>query len=56
MKFCPVVPEICRGQVHGLPWTSSWSAERKEKEKKKNKNNNNKKRSKNNKSPNAWET
>jgi len=19
MKFCPVVPEICRGQVHGLP-------------------------------------
>jgi hypothetical protein len=19
MKFCPVVPEICRGQVHG-PW------------------------------------
>ena len=18
MKFCPVVPEICRGQVHGL--------------------------------------
>jgi hypothetical protein len=19
MKFCPVVPEICRGQVHGPP-------------------------------------
>jgi hypothetical protein len=18
MKFCPIVPEICRGQVHGL--------------------------------------
>jgi uncharacterized protein YlaN (UPF0358 family) len=18
MKFCPVVPEVCRGQVHGL--------------------------------------
>ena len=46
MKFCPVVPEICRGQVHG-PWK-----ERKEKN-----NNNNKKRSKNNKSPNVvWET
>jgi hypothetical protein len=54
MKFCPVVPEICR------PWTSSWSAERKEKENKNNNNNknknnnnnnNNKKRSKNNKSP-----
>ena len=41
MKFCPVVPEICRGL-----------AERKEKNK-----NNNKKRSKNNKSPNVvWET
>jgi hypothetical protein len=43
MKFCPVVPEICRGQVHGP---------RKEKERiiiiK---------RSKNNKSPNVvWET
>jgi hypothetical protein len=34
--------------VRDLPWTSSWSVERKEKEKKKN--NNNKKRSKNNKS------
>jgi hypothetical protein len=39
MKFCPVVPEICRGQVHGP------RKERKEKN-----NNNNKKRSKNNKS------
>ena len=47
MKFCPVVPEICRGQVHGP------RKERKEN----NNNNNNKKRSKNNKSPNVvWET
>jgi hypothetical protein len=46
MKFCPVVPEICRGQVHGP-----------RKERKKEENNNNKKRSKNNKSPNVvWET
>ena len=44
MKFCPVVPEICHGQVHGP------RKERKE-------NNNNKKRSKNNKSRNiVWET
>jgi hypothetical protein len=42
MKFCPVVPEICRGEVHGA---------RKERKKKK-KNNNNKKRSKNK----VWET
>ena len=51
MKFCPVVPEICRGQVHGS---------RKERRRiriiinnnNNNKNkNNNKKRSKNNKSP-----
>jgi hypothetical protein len=44
MKFCPVVPEICRGQVHGP---------RKERKEKNNNNNNNnkKKRSKNNKSP-----
>ena len=35
MKFCPVFPEICRGQVHGP------RKERKEKN-----NNNNKKRSK----------
>ena len=41
MKFCPVVPEICRGQVH---------ASRKENKNNYNKNNN-KKRSKNNKSP-----
>jgi hypothetical protein len=49
MKFCPVVPEIFRGQVHGP------RKERKEEEE--NNNNNNKKRSKNNKSPNVvWET
>jgi hypothetical protein len=49
MKFCPVVPEICHGQVH-VP-------------KKERRRiiiiilNNNKKRSKNNKSPNlVWET
>jgi hypothetical protein len=48
MKFCPIVPEICCGQVH-VP-----KKERKEKE---NNNNNNKKWSKNNKSPNVvWET
>ena len=41
--------EILPSSSWDLPWTSSWSAERKEKE---NKNkNNNKKRSKNNKSP-----
>ena len=68
MKFCLVVPEICRGQVHDSP-----------KERRRiikiiirngaktislqtlfgrlNNNNNNKKRSKNNKSPNiVWET
>ena len=44
MKFCPVVPEICRGEVHG--------ARKERKKKKKNKNNNNKKRSKNK----LWET
>jgi hypothetical protein len=50
MKFGPVVPEICRGQVH-VP-----RKERK-KEEENNNNNNNKKRSKNNKSPNVvWET
>jgi hypothetical protein len=49
MKFCPVVPEIWRGQVH-VP-----RKERKE-ENNNNNNNNNKKRSKNNKSPNiVWE-
>jgi hypothetical protein len=52
MKFCPVVPEICRGQVHG-----PWKERKKEKEEEKNNNNNKKKRSKNNKSPNVvWET
>jgi hypothetical protein len=51
MKFCPVVPEICRGQVHGP------RKERKKEENENNNNNNNKKRSKNNKSPNVvWET
>jgi hypothetical protein len=50
MKFCPVVPEICRGQVH-VP-----KKERRIK-RRNNNNNNNKKRSKNNKSPNVvWET
>ena len=39
MKFCPVVPEICRGQVHGP------RKERKENNNN-NKNNINKKRSK----------
>ena len=39
--------EILSSSSWDLPWTSSWSAERKEKE---NNNNNNKKRSKNNKS------
>jgi hypothetical protein len=71
MKFCPVVPEICRGEVHGL---------RKERRRKRRKRRIiiikiiirngaktislqtlfgrlNKKRSKNNKSPNVvWET
>jgi hypothetical protein len=52
MKFCPVVPEICRGQVQ-VP-----RKERKKEEENNNNNNNNKKkRSKNNKSPNVvWET
>jgi hypothetical protein len=52
MKFCPVVPEICRGQVH-VP-----KKERRIKRRKRRiriririNNNNNKKRSKNNKSP-----
>jgi hypothetical protein len=70
MKFCPVVPEICRGEVHGL---------RKERRRKRRKRRIiiikiirngaktislqtlfgrlNKKRNKNNKSPNfVWET
>jgi hypothetical protein len=51
MKFCPVVPEICRGQVHGP------RKERKKERKKEKNNNNKKKRSKNNKFPNVvWET
>ena len=46
MKCCPVVPEICGGQVHGP-----------RKERKKDNNKKKKKRSKNNKSPNVvWET
>ena len=54
MKFCPVVPEICRGQVHGA-----------RKERRITRTRIiiiiiiiiNKKRSKNNKSPNVvWET
>jgi hypothetical protein len=28
MKFCPVVPEICRGQVHG-PWKERRKRKRK---------------------------
>ena len=43
MKFCPVVPEICHGKVHG--------PRKERKENNNNNNNNNKKRSKNNKSP-----
>jgi hypothetical protein len=54
MKFCPVVPEICHGQVHGP------RKERKKEEENNNNNNNNnnnKKWSKNNKSPNVvWDT
>ena len=63
MKFCPVVPEICRGQVHGarkeriiiiirngakiISLQTLYGRL----------NNNKKKRSKNNKSPNVvWET
>ena len=50
MKFCPVVPEICHGQVHG-------PRKERKKEEENNNNNNNKKWSKNNKSPNVvWET
>ena len=52
MKFCPVVPEICRGQVHGARKERRITRTRRKKN-----NNNNKKRSKNNKSPNVvWET
>ena len=53
MKFCPVVPEICRGQVH-VPWKERKKERKKEEEIN---NNNNKKRSKNNKSRNVvWKT
>jgi hypothetical protein len=50
MKFCPVVPEICCGQVH-VP-----RKKRKEEEEEEEGENKNKKRSKNNKSPNVVET
>ena len=50
MKFCPVVPEICRGQVHGA-WKERIRKNKNKKNKNNNNNNNNKKRSKNNKSP-----
>jgi hypothetical protein len=36
MKFCPVVPKICRGQVHGPR-----KERKKEKEEEENNNNNN---------------
>ena len=36
MKFCPVVPKICRGQVHGPQ-----KERKKEKEEEENNNNNN---------------
>jgi hypothetical protein len=49
MKFCPVVPEICRGQVH-VPKKER----RKEKENNKNKNKNN--NNNNNKKLVVWET
>jgi hypothetical protein len=53
MKFCPVVPEICRGQLH----VPKKERKKERKEENNNNNNNNKKRSKNNKSPNVvWET
>ena len=57
MKFCPVVPEICRGQVHGPRKERKKEKEKEEEENNNNNNNNNKKWSKNNKSPNVvWET
>jgi negative regulator of genetic competence, sporulation and motility len=50
MKFCPLVPEICRGQVH-VPRKERKKERKKEEEINNNNNNNNKKkRSKNNKS------
>jgi hypothetical protein len=70
MKLCPVVPEICRGQVHGSPkerrririiiirnGAKTISLQTLFGRLNNNNNNNNKKRSKNNKSPNVvWET
>ena len=64
MKFCPVVPEICRGQVHG-PRKERIIIIIRRKEAKtislqtlfgklNNNDNNNKKRSKNNKSPKSY--
>jgi hypothetical protein len=54
MKFCPIVPEICRGQVHG---PRKERKKEREEEKDNINNNNKKKRSKNNKFPNVvWET
>jgi hypothetical protein len=50
MKFCPVVPEICRGQVH-VPKKERRIKRRKRRIRIRINNNNNKKRSKNNKSP-----
>jgi hypothetical protein len=55
MKFCPVVPEICRGQVH-VPKKERRIKRRKRRIRIRINNNNNKKRSKNNKSPKLWET
>jgi hypothetical protein len=65
MKFCPVVPEICRGQVHGAQKerriiiirngakTISLQTLFGRLNNNNNNINNNKKRSKNNKSPNV---
>jgi hypothetical protein len=67
MKFCPVVPEICRGQVHGARKERRITRTRRRRIIRRRRNgaktislqtlfgrlnkNNNKKRSKNNKSP-----
>ena len=62
MKFCPVVPEICRGQVHGARKERIIIIRRRNGAKTISLQTlfgrlNNKKRSKNNKSPNVvWET
>jgi hypothetical protein len=50
MKFCPVAPEICRGQVH-VPKKKRRIKKRKRRIRIIINNNNKKKRSKNNKSP-----